>query len=173
MRHTDASILQNSVRSIERLAMILASGYLVVWQLWYPLVNAKISLMTPNNLERPMITPILVSQPELLIRLIVSAVFLKLVNKFIPVSPTLIKYCNIAIINVSIFIRLLSILHTSSRSLWMLYRCHMQVYLSGNNVPVVKPPPNHTSLPSMVATFLAPIIWSCDHVVDRRCSTLL
>ncbi len=32
---------------------------------------------------------------------------------------------------------------------------HMQVYLSGNNVPVVKPPSNHTSLPSMAATFLA------------------
>jgi len=110
--------------------------------------------MTPNNLERPMITPILVSQPELLIRLIVSVAFLKLVNKFIPVSPTLIKYCNIAIINVSIFIRLLSILHTSSRSLWMLYRCHIQVYLSGNNVPAVKLPPNHTSPPSMAATFL-------------------
>ena len=32
--------------------------------------------------------------------------------------------------------------------------CHIQVHLSGNNVPVVKPPLNHTSLPSMVATFL-------------------
>jgi len=31
----------------------------------------------------------------------------------------------------------------------------MQVHLSGNNVPTVKPPPNHTSLPSMAATFLA------------------
>ena len=31
----------------------------------------------------------------------------------------------------------------------------MQVHLSGNNVPVVIPPSNHTSLPSMVATFLA------------------
>jgi len=31
----------------------------------------------------------------------------------------------------------------------------MQVHLSGNNIPMVKPPPNHTSLPSMVATFLA------------------
>ena len=30
----------------------------------------------------------------------------------------------------------------------------MQVHLSGNNIPAVKPPPNHTSLPSMVATFL-------------------
>ena len=27
-------------------------------------------------------------------------------------------------------------------------RCHIQVYLSRNNVPTVKPPPNHTSLPS-------------------------
>ena len=31
----------------------------------------------------------------------------------------------------------------------------MQVHLSGNNVPTVKPPLNHTSLPSMAATFLA------------------
>jgi len=31
----------------------------------------------------------------------------------------------------------------------------MQVHPSGNNVPMVKPPPNHTSLPSMAATFLA------------------
>ena len=31
----------------------------------------------------------------------------------------------------------------------------MQVHLSGNNVPVVIPPSNHTSLPSMAATFLA------------------
>ena len=31
----------------------------------------------------------------------------------------------------------------------------MQVHLSRNNVPTVKPPPNHTSLPSTVATFLA------------------
>jgi len=30
----------------------------------------------------------------------------------------------------------------------------MQVHLSGNNVPAVKPPPNYTSLPSMAATFL-------------------
>jgi len=27
--------------------------------------------------------------------------------------------------------------------------------LSGNNIPTVKPPPNHTSPPSMAATFLA------------------
>jgi len=31
---------------------------------------------------------------------------------------------------------------------------HMKVHPSGNNIPTVKPPPNHTSLPSMVATFL-------------------
>ena len=31
----------------------------------------------------------------------------------------------------------------------------MQVHLSRNNVPTVKPPPNHTSPPSMVATLLA------------------
>ena len=30
----------------------------------------------------------------------------------------------------------------------------MQVHPSGNNVPIVKPPPNHTSLPFMAATFL-------------------
>jgi len=33
--------------------------------------------------------------------------------------------------------------------------CHIQVHLSGNNVPMVKPPLNHTSLPSTAATFLA------------------
>ena len=33
--------------------------------------------------------------------------------------------------------------------------CYIQVYLSRNNVPAVKPPLNHTSLPSTVATFLA------------------
>ena len=31
----------------------------------------------------------------------------------------------------------------------------MQVHLSRNNVPVVKPPPEYTILPSMAATFLA------------------
>ena len=31
----------------------------------------------------------------------------------------------------------------------------MQVYPSENNVLAVKPPPNHTSMPSTVATFLA------------------
>ena len=36
----------------------------------------------------------------------------------------------------------------------VLYICHIQVHLSGNNVPAVKPPPNYTSLPSIVATFL-------------------
>ena len=33
--------------------------------------------------------------------------------------------------------------------------CHIQVHLSRNNIPVVKPPLNHTSLPSMAAIFLA------------------
>ena len=33
--------------------------------------------------------------------------------------------------------------------------CHMQVHLSGNNVPMVKPPSNHTILPFTVATFSA------------------
>jgi len=32
---------------------------------------------------------------------------------------------------------------------------YIQVHLSGNNIPMVKPPPNHTSLPSMAVTFLA------------------
>ena len=32
--------------------------------------------------------------------------------------------------------------------------CHIQVHLFGNNVPAVKPPPNHTSLSSTAATFL-------------------
>ena len=40
-------------------------------------------------------------------------------------------------------------------SLHFLTQCHIQVHLSGNNVPTVKPPPNHTSLPSMAATLLA------------------
>ena len=33
--------------------------------------------------------------------------------------------------------------------------CHMQVHSSRNYIPTVKSPPNHTSLPSMAATFLA------------------
>ena len=33
--------------------------------------------------------------------------------------------------------------------------CYMQVHLSRNYIPAVKSPPNHASLPSMVATFLA------------------
>ena len=37
----------------------------------------------------------------------------------------------------------------------VLISCHMQVHLSGNNVPAVKPLPNYTSLPSTAATFLA------------------
>jgi len=37
----------------------------------------------------------------------------------------------------------------------MVIGCHMQVHLSRNNIPVVKPPPNRTSPPSMTATFLA------------------
>ena len=36
-----------------------------------------------------------------------------------------------------------------------LIMCHIQVHLPGNNVPVVKPPLNHTSPPSTAATFLA------------------
>jgi len=36
----------------------------------------------------------------------------------------------------------------------MVEECHIQVHLSGNNVPMVKPPPNHTSPPSTAATFL-------------------
>ena len=33
--------------------------------------------------------------------------------------------------------------------------CHMQAYPSGNYIPVVILSPNHASLPSMVATYLA------------------
>ena len=33
--------------------------------------------------------------------------------------------------------------------------CHIQVHLSRNNVSVVKPPPDPTSLPFMAATLLA------------------
>jgi len=32
---------------------------------------------------------------------------------------------------------------------------HIQVHLSGNNIPVMKPPPNPTSPPFTVATLLA------------------
>jgi len=33
--------------------------------------------------------------------------------------------------------------------------CYIQVHLSRNNIPMVKSSPEHTSLPSMAATFLA------------------
>ena len=33
-------------------------------------------------------------------------------------------------------------------------KCHMQVYLSRNYIPMVKSPPKHTSPPSIAATFL-------------------
>ena len=36
------------------------------------------------------------------------------------------------------------------------YLCHMQVHLSGNNIPMVKPPPNYTSPP-----FLQHILGQC------------
>ena len=36
----------------------------------------------------------------------------------------------------------------------LLLECHMQVHPSGNNVPIVKSSPNHTSPSSIVATFL-------------------
>jgi len=39
--------------------------------------------------------------------------------------------------------------------IYKLYICHMQVHLSGNNIPMVKPPPNHTSPPFTAAIFLA------------------
>ena len=35
-----------------------------------------------------------------------------------------------------------------------LYMCHMQVHSSRNYIPIVKLPPKHTSLSSMMATFL-------------------
>ena len=44
----------------------------------------------------------------------------------------------------------------------------MQVHLSGNNVPTVKPLPNHTSLPSTVATF---VLWWCCEPPDIPSST--
>ena len=45
----------------------------------------------------------------------------------------------------------------------------MQVHLSGNNVPTVEPPLNHTSLPFTVATFPPPFSqhvswWCCNHL---------
>ena len=39
----------------------------------------------------------------------------------------------------------------TSQTLGIKGDCYMQVYLSGNNVPIVKPPPNHISLSSMAA----------------------
>ena len=33
--------------------------------------------------------------------------------------------------------------------------CHMQAHPSGNYIPIVKSSPNHTSPPSIAATFLA------------------
>jgi len=38
--------------------------------------------------------------------------------------------------------------------IYLKQECHIQVHLSRNNVPTVKPPLNHTSPPSTVATFL-------------------
>ena len=49
-------------------------------------------------------------------------------------------------------------------SLRFLTQCHIQVQLSGNNVPVVKPPPNHTSPPSMAV--LQPSGYSIFHGGD-------
>jgi len=40
----------------------------------------------------------------------------------------------------------------------------MQVHLSGNNIPMVKPPPNHTSPPSMAV--LQPSGYSVFHGRD-------
>ena len=42
-----------------------------------------------------------------------------------------------------------------SIELHLFHECHIQVHLSGNNVPIVMPLLNHTSLPSTAATFLA------------------
>ena len=42
----------------------------------------------------------------------------------------------------------------TSLTLIVLSRCHIQVHLSGNNVPTVKPPLDSTSLPSTVTTLL-------------------
>ena len=39
--------------------------------------------------------------------------------------------------------------------------CHIQVHLSGNNVPTVKPPLNHTSPP-----FLQHVSWQCCNPLD-------
>jgi len=43
---------------------------------------------------------------------------------------------------------------TASYRMW--FGCHMQVHLSRNNVPMVKPPLNHTSLP-----FSQHVSWQC------------
>jgi len=47
----------------------------------------------------------------------------------------------------------------------------MQVYLFGNNIPAVKPPLNHTSLPSMVAILLFNLVFH-DGVTPVSVSTL-
>ena len=44
--------------------------------------------------------------------------------------------------------------------------CHMQVHLSRNNVPAVKLPPNHTSLP-----FLQHVLWRCYNPLGIPSST--
>ena len=43
--------------------------------------------------------------------------------------------------------------HTCTVEIKSMMSYHIQVHLSGNNVPAVKPPLNHTSPPSMAATF--------------------
>jgi len=48
-----------------------------------------------------------------------------------------------------------SIGYTAWSFISSIYECHMQVHLSGNNIPAVKLPLNHTSLSSTAATFLA------------------
>jgi len=48
-----------------------------------------------------------------------------------------------------------SCIKVNTRELDEVSSCHMQVHSSRNYIPMVKSSPKHTSLPSMVATFLA------------------
>ena len=52
--------------------------------------------------------------------------------------------------------------HKTDHETWY----HIQVHLSRNNVSAVEPFPNHTSLPSIVATFLQHILWRCCNSPD-------
>ena len=49
--------------------------------------------------------------------------------------------------------------------------CHIQVHLSGNNIPVAKPPPNQAHLPQQ-PPFSQHISWRCYNPLDIPSSTV-